>query len=361
MKDLWTEKREVTIIAARFEKVASGISDYSYELASSLERYSRYKVTRLAPNRYIKSLPLIKKKGVYNLINYWLFYGFGSGGRSIKDKNVHAVSVGDLPPHFFDRPKKKIVTVQDTVFVLNPKNLLKLSHDVFLHTVGRHFLESYARLGEYDHIIASSELIKTVLVEFLVINPEKISVIPLIIDTDKFKKLKNVHPDRKKTTIGYINTFGGNKSEKLKTFIEAFKKTKDIDLELRIYGPGFPFASLIKDDSRIKSFGPIYDDAEMNKIYNTFDVYLQTSTIEPFGIPPMKAKAAQVPVLCYDGRLPEIVKRNTILWHDYDIARILQERRWDKINIKKAHKDSLLCNPKNVAHEIENLYNKVFY
>ncbi|EEZ92665.1 MAG: hypothetical protein BJBARM4_0732 [Candidatus Parvarchaeum acidiphilum ARMAN-4] len=93
---------------------------------------------------------------------------------------------------------------------------------------------------------------------------------------------------------------------------------------------------------------------------NSFSVYLSTSTVEGFGMPIMQAKACKIPVLCYDGDLPEIVKRNTLLWNDKNIEEILKNRSWEKANVEKAYLDAEECRAEKVVPKIINVYNEIF-
>ena len=88
--------------------------------------------------------------------------------------------------------------------------------------------------------------------------------------------------------------------------------------------------------------------------YNSFDVYLSTSIMEGFGLPIMKAKACKVPVLCYDGNLIEIVKRNTLVWNENNIDEILKNRAWNKVNVENAYKDVLETRPAAVKQNMDN-------
>ncbi len=350
-------QREVILLGTRFEKVSSGLSDYSSELASSLKRYSNYKITCLAPKRYVKKLPFVKRGGVYNVINHTLFYSLSREKLILNNKNVHAVSVGELPLSLYNKPNKKIVTVHD-FYNLDPKLLMKPKHMLFLQTTGKRFLGGFVRLNEFDHVITISEIIAQLIENLLYIDKSKISVVPDIIDTDRFKKIKKEKSN--KTVIGYINSFGAHKLAKLEAFIKIFKQIKDDNLEFRIYGSGFPRIDLIADDKRIKYFGRL-DESVIVDTYNDFDVYLQTSTREGFGIPVVKAKACEVPVLCYNGSLPDIVKRNTVLWREDNLKSLIESEAWKKISVKKARKDAELCSPKTVANKITSIYDEVFY
>jgi glycosyltransferase involved in cell wall biosynthesis len=134
---------------------------------------------------------------------------------------------------------------------------------------------------------------------------------------------------------------------------------EDNSLEFQIYGKGFPFNDLIKDDQRIKYLGFLPEE-KIVETYNSFDVYLSTSTVEGFGLPIIQAKACKVPVLCYDGEIPEIVKRNTLLWNDDNLSEIIKNRAWEKVDVEKAYLDAEECRADKVVPKIIEVYKKVF-
>ena len=354
------QEKNVVLIAARFQKVGSGISDYCFEVGNNLEKFTNYNIEkRIQPNAYLKLNPKLKRKGFTNTVNNWLYFNFGFDRKDVTNKNIHVLSLGDMPPKFFGLPRKKIVTVHDAVALLSPVALKGIKNIVYLKTAKRRFFESYLRLKEFDKIIAVSDIVSNVLEGLLCIEPEKLRVINNPINLDKFhNNTKREGTD--KTIIGYINTFGQNKLPKLEKFIQIFKQVKDDDLELRIYGANFPRLDVIRDDKRIKYYG-FLDESLIAETYDSFDVYLQTSSIEPFGIPPMKAKACQIPVLCYDGVLPDVVKRNTVLWRENNLRDILNSRAWHRINVKKAYNDAKQCETGVVMREIAKVYDEVFY
>ena len=99
---------------------------------------------------------------------------------------------------------------------------------------------------------------------------------------------------------------------------------------------------MIKDDPRIKYLGFLPEE-KIVETYNSFDVYLSTSIMEGFGLPIMQAKACKVPVLCYDGDIPDIVKRNTLIWNDANLEEIIKNRSWEKVDVEKAYLDAEEC------------------
>ena len=145
----------------------------------------------------------------------------------------------------------------------------------------------------------------------------------------------------------------------MRVFIETFKNIKNASLRFNIYGKNFPFADLIKDDKRIQYLGFLPEDKIVQTL-KEFDVYLSTSTIEGFGLPIMQAKACNVPVLCYDGDLPSIVKRNTLVWDDANLSEIIKSRLWENVDVEKARKDAEECRASKVISKMIKVYNKTF-
>ena len=282
-----------------------------------------------------------------------------SGAKPLRNKNIHAMSPTILPYSVLRKAKAKIVTVHDFYdFNLDfQRERLSSFHGIqkfFLAQIVKTDRNLWKYLPLYDKIFAVSEETKDGLIDRFNIDSSKISVAYPIIP-DRFTPLDI----EKKSVIGYINNFNFNKREKLKVFIEAFKKSKTNGLEFHIYGRNFPFADLIKDDERIKYLGFLPEDKIVETI-NSFSAYLSTSTMEGFGIPIMQAKACKIPVLCYDGEIPNITKRNTLLWNEENIQSILERREWEKTDVEKAFKDAEECRANKVIPKMVEVYKKVF-
>ncbi|MCL5017734.1 MAG: glycosyltransferase [Candidatus Parvarchaeota archaeon] len=269
-----------------------------------------------------------------------------------RGKNIHF-----LDPDSFKQVKgAKIITTFYDLYVFDKR---KRDFSIFGYLLNK------TRQKKFDEAFKFSDLIMTISTktkEDLIKRygekySRKIFVINDIID-DKFfktdKKIKN-----KNTVIGYINNFTWNKAEKLRVFIETFKNIKNASLRFNIYGKNFPFADLIKDDKRIRYLGFLPEDKIVQTL-KEFDVYLSTSTIEGFGLPIMQAKACNVPVLCYDGDLPSIVKRNTLVWDDANLSEIIKGRLWENFDVEKASKDAEKCRSDEIIPKIIKVYNKVF-
>ena len=348
---------ELTLIAAKFVD-SGGVPRAAYELYNGLKSKITIKKLSILDN---KAMQLIKAPGFLKLEAFFLFNLL-----KIKNKNIHVFEPDLLPIRYLTFPHRKIVTVHD-LYALNSEYVYsdlykkagnyKKSIKNYLARINlAHSRKIYENIDKYDHIITLSEITKDKIITLFDINKNKISVIPNIIG-EKFHPLKT--KKNEKMVIGYINGYSPTKREKLLLFIQEFKKVKDSDLELHLYGEGFPFRNYIKDDPRIKYFG-FLPEKDIVKTTNGFDVYLSTSLIEGFGLPIMQAKACKIPVLCYDGELPSICRNNTVIWNDNNLHQILKNRPWIRTNLQKAYKDAEDCRANNVITKVLEVYDKTF-
>ena len=293
------------------------------------------------------------------IFNIYSFYYLERKYKVFKGKKLLVMEPNLLPKKFINIPNKKAVVVYD-FYVFDKdyiKNTRKLPFpkNVFRQFVLKKVQNSYKNIKFYDKVAVSSQKSKERLITEFGVEEGKIDVFQFSVIDDiyqPFNKQKN-----NKLIIGYINGFGANKLEKLKVFIEHFKKLKDDSIELHIYGRGFPLENQIKNEKNIKYYGFLPEEKVM-ETYNSFDAYLSTSIMEGFGLPIMKAKACKAPVLCYDGDLIEIVKRNTLIWNESNIDEILNNRAWNKVNVEKAYEDVAETRPsavkKNIQHFLES-------
>ena len=190
------------------------------------------------------------------------------------------------------------------------------------------------------------------------IEKEKITVQGPIIEHRYFPSNLRTRKDDK-IVIGYVNNFNWNKSQMLYKFIATFKEIRSRELEFHIYGSGFPYGDEIKDDPRIRYYG-FLPESEAPLAMSGFDVYLSTSTSEGFGIPIAKAKAMKIPVLCFNGNIPNITKGNTCLWDEHNLKSLIEGEEWRNIDLTRAYKDILCLRPENVVKQTIEVYDTVF-
>lgn len=249
--------------------------------------------------------------------------------------------------------KKRIVTVHDFYpFEKRPGIGFASRTDNFLKR------RCYDFLPLYDHIFARTVEISRSLQNNYHIDKEKITVQGPIIE-EIYSPMNVDRNSDGKVIIGYMNNFTWNKARMLLEFIKAFKKVKNKDMEFHIYGRDFPYMTEISDDSRIKYHG-FLDDSEIVSVTAQFDAYLSTSEYEGFGIPIAKAKAMKIPVLCFDGDVPNIMKKNTCVWNKDNLINILENESWNHVNVSNAYKDVEPLRPEAVIKQTLRVYNDVF-
>lgn len=339
----------IYLIGTSFWHDGSGVSDMNstyYDLMKQATNVKKIDILEIGKKTYnlnnetvIRNLTLIKVR------------------KQLKGKNIHVMHPNDLSLTFpvLDMSKnanRKIITVHDLYpFIKKSEYSLIQKFDDKLKE------KSFKFIKEYDHVFAGTKELAIKLENSFDVDPKKITVQGPIIDY-RFKPLNNAKNYSKKI-IGYINNFTWNKAPMLKYFIETFKKLQDEELELHIFGKDFPFKEMIKTDPRIKYFD-FLDENKVVPTLGTFGAYLSTSTHEGFGIPIAKAKAMKIPVLCYDGQLPGIMKRNTEIWNQESLEHILQKRTWEKVDIEKAYNDIENQRPDKIISEALKVYEKIF-
>ncbi len=343
----------IYLINYTFGENGRGVSTYAIRLYNELLKRD-INVEKIATNDVLKKIKLGRE------FKNSLF--FITKSKVIKGKFVHAMAPNVIPQKYLNLPKRKITTVHDFyIFDDNYINKTKVRMSYINRMAYDRLIKKqrkdYYNLKDYDFVFARNQNILQKLVSDFGVDREKIEVSNDIIP-DKFKPLK-VEKDKGKVIIGFINNFTENKTEKLKLFIEIFKKISDKSLEFHIYGKGFPFIDLIKDDNRIKYLGFLPEE-QIVETLNSFSAYLSTSIVEGFGIPIMQAKACKVPVLCYDGDIPDLVKSNTLVWNDENLEEIIKSRSWEKIDVKKAYLDAEECRADKVVPRIIEVYERTF-
>lgn len=276
----------------------------------------------------------------------------------IENEFIHVLHPNDLCNtlpviNFSKYSQKRIITVHDFYpFFVKPERNLRSIIDDFLKR------KSFDFFPYYDHVFARTEEISKRLQTDYGIGREKITIQGPIIE-HRYSRPDIAKKEGSKVIIGYVNNFNWNKSEMLYKFISTFKEVKSKDMEFHIYGSRFPFMDEIKGDPRIKYHG-FLPEAESPSVMAGFDLYLSTSTYEGFGIPIAKAKAMKIPVLCYNGNIPEITKRHTCLWDQHILNSVLENEEWKNVNLAAAYEDVLSLRPENVVKQTLEVYQRVF-
>ncbi|MHB8396202.1 MAG: glycosyltransferase [Thermoplasmataceae archaeon] len=342
-------KDAIVLVGTSFRKEGHGVPDMNatfYHYISNAANVTRIDILEMGEKKFRTKNKIIPRNlELLSLSKY------------LKGKNVHVMHTTDLCTTFpvLDISKgvrAKIMTMHDFYpFVRNPNfGLAQRINDKLKR-------KCYEYVRYYDHIFARTEEIAKRLVNEFSVDKRNISIQGPIIDHSYEPIYRN--KENGKIIIGYINNFTWNKTPMLEYFINVFKSIRLDELELHIYGKGFPFHDLIRNDPRIKYFGYL-DDDKLPQTLGSFSAYLSTSMYEGFGIPIAKAKAMKVPVLCYDGDLPNVTKSNTLPWTTESLHEILKNRLWEKVNTNKAYVDIRPFRPDNIVESTLNTYKKVF-
>ena len=210
----------------------------------------------------------------------------------------------------------------------------------FYHFANPRYLNSQLHevLEKFDHLIACTNAEKKVLIERVGISPERISVIPMGVDIDKFSikgKKSDKKPnfkqhyfkeDEKKFKMvlfcGYKNHEKGALSI-LKSIPYILKKMKRVYFVF-IGPPTLAFnreLSKVRQttDARIINFTPDnltgYFDQKKIDAFKETDVFLMPSRSDAYGIAYLEAWAASKPVIGANiGATPEVIINNNDGW-----------------------------------------------
>jgi len=159
-----------------------------------------------------------------------------------------------------------------------------------------------------DQIIAISEFTKKEIIRLCGIDGEKIKVIYLGVDREKYRPMRRFECRKK---------FGLKSDEKLILVVASNLPHKRMDLTKRIFDDvrkAYPDVKLIKigygdilHGDGIINLGWVREE-DMPALYNTADVFLHTAEYEGFGLPVLEAMACGIPVVVSKkASLPEIV------------------------------------------------------
>ena len=228
---------------------------------------------------------------------------------------VHAPS-SYIPPVSSAR---RLLTVFDIYFKYAPHHT-----DAY---GGKYFLKTFARgLARMDHIIAISEFTRSEMLRHYDLDPERITVIPLGVDTERFHTDGNRDED-----VALIEKLGlrrpyllcvatAEPRKNLVTLIEAYARFRQIMLagsqqppRLVIAGqPGWGIQALqerLAEASIVEYVDlPGYVPSEaLPSLYRQATAFVFPSLYEGFGLPALEAMACGCPtLLAQAGSLPEV-------------------------------------------------------
>ena len=209
-----------------------------------------------------------------------------------------------------------LLTIHDLYHLNKTKNILKRIYS-FLYF-------SHIKFYNYN-IIAVSNFTKNELLKFK-FNPNYIKMIHNGISTN----FNNLKLERR----NFILTVGNLKKNKnILRLVNAFELIQeDIDLDLYIVGEYDNIRNKdsialkkIKLNKRIHLLGVI-DKKQIEKHYNHAKLYIQPSTYEGFGYPPLEAMSCGCPVLSSrEGSLTEVCKDAALYFDAFDYKDIAEK------------------------------------
>ncbi|MBI4743351.1 MAG: glycosyltransferase family 4 protein [Actinobacteria bacterium] len=275
---------------------------------------------------------------------------------------------------------KTIVTIYDIAHEKHPELFSKID-SIAMKTL----IPISARNA--DRIITISETSKKDLVDYYNVAEEKISVIPLAVDLNKYKKIEPeiVSQSIKKYQINskFILYLGAIEPRKnLINLVKAFgelKKHNKIDHKLVIAGgrrkesKSDYFENLLKNikelglTSNVVFLGYI-EDNDIPFLYNAADIFIFPSLFEGFGLPPLEAMACGTPVIVSNiPSLMEIVSDGALVIDPADpddiaqaIFQILSDVNLSKSLSEKGIKQAAKFSWRNTAQKTLEVYQDLF-
>ncbi len=267
------------------------------------------------------------------------------------------------------------------LYFMNTKNTVITCHDIY-HTVVNDFKGSnkiFYNLSmkgmlKAKKIITDSENTKRDLMNYLKCPEEKIKVIPLGVDLEKYRKCPvTVNKDENVKYIVHVGAEGYKGRKNVYGLIRAFYKLKKRMPEVKMIQAGVAkrvYAKLVEEfglQHDIQFVGIASED-KVIKLYNNADVFVFPSYYEGFGLPPLEAMACGCPVITSNtSSLPEVIGDAGIMVDPNDIDGLSNAMYEVLINdglrqdmIKKGLKRAKLFSWVRTAKETYDIYKEIY-
>ena len=228
---------------------------------------------------------------------------------------LHPLRMGNIIRFFISKQKYPIILTLTDAWLICPRVcLFKIDYSICNNfeiknciecgykeiDIKKRIFDSKFLINSIDYMIFPSKLLETIFKKNkLIINNYKI--INHGLDYKYFKINLSKKFNIKNINLGYVGPILRNKG--LHILIQTFKKIKNQNIYLKIYGETFDeyYMSLIKrlygKDKRIKFYGK-YDYNEISNIYSNIDIAIFPSTCyESYSLSLIEALAHKVPVI----------------------------------------------------------------
>jgi len=177
----------------------------------------------------------------------------------------------------------------------------------------RLFMSHFKVVKRAAGIIVLSEDSKEKLVKLSKVDKEKVFVVPENVDLDRYYQLKK--DKHQKFRIGYVGGLDARKNVKL--LVDAFEQMvkKDDSIELHVGGGGRMLEKFRDRNIPNAKFYGFIPRKDMNKFYNSLDLFVYPSLREGFAGIPIQAMAAGVPTIVTNvDSMPESVEGASLLF-----------------------------------------------
>ena len=238
-------------------------------------------------------------------------------------------------------PTKLIVTVHDLIPLALPEYAPTLALKLYFRLVT-------AGVGRADLILADSEFSKSDILRLLKVPPERVQVVYLAVDSQKYRP-EPLPAEERAALLRRLGLWG---DERLIFYIGGFDKRKNVPFLLEAFGAALPRlreseatdgggrwtlalagkphtanssmypdlrapARAINeaDPSRVRFLGAV-SESDKALLYRAAQFFVFPSRYEGFGLDPLEALASGTPVICSDASsLPEVVGDAALLAH----------------------------------------------
>lgn len=299
---------KIAIEARSLSAKGGGVKMYTQQLISSLLSlhtsddfvllYDSPRSRGSFPNTHEEVLPLWPEAA----LPWWLSHTVAARVKALSPDIVHYTK--SAVPKTISCPT--VVTIHDIIPILYPSSQAWLRRLYWPQALRHAALTAH-------HILTVSESSKRDIVRLLNVPPEKISAIPLAVNTSRFQSMAK--PAHQKPYILLVATRDQRKN--VGSLLQAFARiAHDIPHQLVVAGKpalkadeAVVMANTFPESvtSRIQ-FVDFVPEGELPALYARADLFVWPSVYEGWGLPPMEAMASGVPVIVSDGgALPEVV------------------------------------------------------